>query len=129
MLPEAAARVRRWLEAERLAGETLTFFQKQGVPFGVASSHFALGLVHAGQGRLDEALAEFEQAHGGYQALGHPWDTANTQYEMALVYSGRQQAGDLDQAKQLLQQAYSTFQDLEAEPRMAKVTLALEQLK
>jgi class 3 adenylate cyclase/tetratricopeptide (TPR) repeat protein len=129
MLPEAAARVRRWPEAERLAGETLAFFQKQGAPFGVASSHFAFGLVHAGQGRWDEALAEFEQALGGYQALGHPWDVANAQYEMALVYSGRQQAGDLDQAKQLLQQAYSTFQDLEAEPRMAKVTLALEQLK
>ncbi len=129
ILPEAAARVRRWPEAERLAGETLAFFQKQGVPFGVAGSHFALGLAHAGQGRWDEALAEFEQALGGYQALGHPWDTANTQYEMALVYSGRQQAGDLDQVKRLLQQAHSTFKDLEAEPGMTKVALTLEQLR
>jgi predicted ATPase/class 3 adenylate cyclase len=129
MLPEAAARVRRWPEAERLAGEASAFFQKQGVPFGAAGSHFALGLAYAGQERWDEALAEFQQALGGYQALGHPWDTANTQYEMALVYSGRQQAGDLAQAKQLLQQAHSAFKELEAEPGMAKAALALEQLR
>jgi len=129
MLAEIAARVRRWPEAERLAREAMTLFQGLGAPVGVASSHFALGLVHAGQGRWGEALAEFEQALGGYRTLGHPWDTANTQYEMALVYSGRQQTGDLDQAKQLLQQAHSTFKDLEAEPGMTKVALALEQLR
>lgn len=128
MLPEAAARVGRWSEAERLAGETLDFFQKQGVPFGVAGSHFALGLAHAGQARWDEALAEFEQALGGYQALGHPWDTANAQYEMALAYAGRQWAGDVEQAKRLLQQAHATFKNLEAQPGMAKVALALEKI-
>ena len=128
LLPEVTARVRHWPEAERLASETLAFCQKQGIPLGVASSQFTLGLIRFEQQRWSEALVEFEQALGGYQALGHPWDTAKTQYEMALVYSGRQQTGDLAQAKQLLQQAYSAFKELEAEPGMAKVALALEQL-
>ena len=129
MLPEAAARVGRWSEAERLAGETLAFFQKQGVPFGVASSHFAFGLVHAGQGRWDEALAEFEEALGGYQTLSQPWDAANTQYEMGLVYAARRQDGDREKARQCFGEALAAFISLEARPSIDKIEAALGRLE
>jgi class 3 adenylate cyclase/tetratricopeptide (TPR) repeat protein len=128
MIAEAAARTRRWPEAERLAREGIALFQEFGLLLGVASSRLALGLAHAGQQQWNEALAEFEQALAAYQTLGHPWDIANTQYEMALAYSDRRQNDDLDQARRLLQQAHSTFKDLQAEPGMAKVALTLEQL-
>jgi len=129
LLPEVAARVGRWSEAERLAEQATAFFQKQAIPFGVASGHFAFGLAQVGQGRWAEGLAVFEQALGSYQSLSDPWDVANTQYEMALIYLSRRQNDDLTQAQQLLQQAHANFKNLEAEPSIAKVVMALEQLR
>ena len=94
----------------------------------LAASHFALGLAHAGQEQWDEALSEYQDALTRFQALGQPWDIANTQYEMGLVYSARQGAGDSDEARQSFEQALVTFQNLQAEPGMAKVRAALESL-
>ena len=129
MLPEAAARARQWSEAERLAGETLAFFERQGSPLGVASSHFALGLTHTGQQKWDEALTEYQQALEGFQTLGHPWDTANTQYEMGLVHAARLGERDKDKARQYFEEALSAFSALGAKPGIEKVEKELGKLK
>jgi tetratricopeptide (TPR) repeat protein len=126
-VPEVAARVGRWTEAASLAREALALFGSSELLPGVASSHFALGLVYAGQEQWDEALSEYEDALARFRALGHAWDTANTLYETGLVYSARQQAGDLDEARQCFGQALATFTELEAKPSIAKVRAALEQ--
>ena len=126
MLPEVAARAGHLTEAERLARETLVFFENQEAPLGVASSHFAFGLVHAGGGRWDDALAEYEEAFKGYQVLGHPWDSANAQYEMGLVHAARGGEGDKDKARQHFEDALATFSKLEARPSAEKVRMALE---
>jgi tetratricopeptide (TPR) repeat protein len=127
MLPKVAARVGRWPEAASLARDALALFVRHELPAGVASVHFALGLAHAGQEQWDEALSEYQDALTRFRALGHPWDTANTLYETGLVYSVRQQAGDLDEARQCFEQALATFTELEAKPSIAKVRAALEQ--
>lgn len=127
-LPEAAARAGQWSEAERLAGETLAFFQKQGSPFGVASSHFAFGLAHVGRQKWDVALTEFEQALRGYQTLGHAWDISNTRYEIGLVHAARRNDGDEDRARQNFEESLTGFAALDAQPGMDKVKAALEQL-
>jgi len=129
MLPEAAARAGHWSEAERLVGETLAFFEKQGSPLGVASSHFALGLTHTGQQKWDEALTEYQQALEGFQTLGHPWDTANTQYEMGLVHAARLGERDKDKARQCFEEALSAFSALGAKPGIEKVEKELGKLK
>ena len=128
MLPEAAARAGHWSEAERLAGETLAFFEKQGSPLGVASSHFALGLKHAGQQKWDAALTEFEQALSGYQTLGHAWNISNTQYEIGSVHAARRNDGDEDRARRRFEESLTGFAALNAKPGMDKVKAALEQL-
>jgi len=127
-LPEAAARAGRWPEAERLALEALKQFQDAGLPVGLPPCHFGLGLALAGQQKWDEALAELEQAHDGYRALGHKWDSANTQYEMGLVHAARQSEGDKDRARQRLEEALAAFTSLEARPGMDKVEAALGRL-
>jgi tetratricopeptide (TPR) repeat protein len=129
MLPEVAARAGHLSEAERLAGETLAFFERQGSPLGVASSHLALGLAHAGQERWNEALGEFKQALEGYRTLGHPWDAANTQYEMGLVHVTRGGDADKDRARQYFEEALTTFSTLRAKPGVEKVETALGKLK
>jgi len=128
MLPEVAARAGQLPEAERLARETSAFFEKQGSPLGMASGHFAFGLVHAGGRQWDNAIVEFNQAIKGYQSLGHPWDTANTQYEMGLVHAARGGEGDKDKARQHFEDALATFSKLEARPGVEKVRMALEKL-
>lgn len=128
MVAETAARAGHLEEAERLAAEALALFQRIGVPFGVANSHFALGLAYAGQGKLSEALAEFEQALSGYQTLGHAWDIANTNFEIGLVYGARQSEGDKDKARQHFKEALAGFDALDAQPGVGKVESALDQL-
>jgi predicted ATPase/class 3 adenylate cyclase len=128
MLPEVAARASQLPEAERLARETLAFFERQGSPLGMASSHFALGLAHTIQDQWDAALTEFKQALEGYRTLGHPWDAANTRYEMGLVHAARGNEGDKDTARQLLDEALATFSALGAAPGIQKVAMASEKL-
>jgi tetratricopeptide (TPR) repeat protein len=128
MLPEVAARAGQLDEAERLARETLVFFENQGAPLGVASSHFAFGQVHAGRYQWEQAIAEYDQAIKGYQHLDLPWDTAITQYEMGLVHAMRGDAGDDEKARQLFADALASFSDLEARPGAEKVRVALEKL-
>jgi tetratricopeptide (TPR) repeat protein len=129
MLPEAVARAGHWSEAERLAGETLVFFERQASPLGMACSHLALGLVYAGQQKWDEALTEYQQALEGYQTLGHPWDIANTQYEMGLVHAARLGEGDKDRARQFFEDALPVFSALGAKPGIEKVEKELGKLK
>lgn len=129
MLPEAAARPGYSLEAKRLAGETLAYFEKQDSPLGMASSHFAFGLAAAGQQKWDDAIAEFDRALRGYQTLGHPWDIANTQYEMGLVHAARDEDGDKDKARRYFSEAQTGFAALGAKPGVQKAGTALEKLK
>jgi tetratricopeptide (TPR) repeat protein len=129
MLPETAARAKHWPEAEHLAREAIIMFEGIGAKAGVANSHFALGLMHAGQQKLDEALAEFQQALEGYQSLGHPWDTANTKYEMGLVHAARGGDGDKDQARRSFEAALTAFSSLGAKPGAEKVEIELRKLK
>ncbi len=124
-LPEVAARVGRWSEAEHIANDTMALFEEAGVPFGTASSHFALGLANAGQGIMDEAISEFELALAAHQTFGHTWDLANAQYELGKVCAAH---GDPDRAKELLQEALTSFQALQARPGEEKVELALRSL-
>ena len=128
MVAEAAARAGYLEEAERLATEAMALFQGIGSPIGVTSSHFAFGLAYAGQQKLKEAIAEFEQALGSYQTLSHAWDIANTRYEMGLVFSTRQSAGDKDRAHQHFKEALTGFVALDAQPGINKARAALEQL-
>lgn len=128
-LPEVAGRLGRWSEAMALAQEGLALFGQPEIPAGLAHSHFALGLAHAGQKSWDEALDEYEQALTRFRTLNHRWDIANTQYEMGLVYAARQQTGDLDQGRQLFGEALTTFRDLGASPGTARVEAALERLR
>jgi tetratricopeptide (TPR) repeat protein len=125
MAAETAARAGHWLEAEHLAGEAMTLFEGL-VPMGLANSHYAFGLAYAGQGKLNQALSEFEEALGGYETLGHPWDIASTEYEMGLVYAARQGAGDKEKAREHLEKAQVAFAALNAHPGMDKVRAALK---
>jgi len=129
MVAETAARAGHLEEAERLAAEAMALFQGLGVPIGVAGSHFAFGLAYAGQQKVNEALAEFEQALSGYGALGHAWDIANTHYEIGLVYAAPEGDGDKDKARRQLEEAQVAFASLNAQPGMDKVKAALSQLK
>jgi tetratricopeptide (TPR) repeat protein len=124
-LPEVAARVGRNSEAEHIANDTMALFQEAGIPSGTASSHLARGLANAGQGMLDEAISEFELALAAHQAFGHAWDLANAQYELGKVCAAQ---GDLDRAKELLQEALTSFQALQARPGEEKVEMALRSL-
>jgi predicted ATPase/class 3 adenylate cyclase len=125
MLPETAARAKHWPEAERLARDAIIMFEGIGAKAAVANSHLALGLVHAGQHKWDEALAEFQQALDGYQTLGHPWDIANTKYETGLAHAVRGGDGDQDYARQEFEEALKIFTELKAQPAMDKVNAAL----
>jgi hypothetical protein len=127
-VPQVAARVGRWSEATSLAQEMHDLFQQPRLPLGLAMAHFAQGLAHAGQRQWKQSLREYEAALTLFQELGHPWDVANTQLEMGLVLSARQQPGDLQAAKSLLMQALAGFEGLDARPGMSKVNSALEQI-
>jgi len=129
LLPETAARARHWSETEHLAREAIIMFGGIGAKAGVANSHFALGLAYAGQQKWNEALTEYQQALEGYQTLGHPWDIANTQYEMGLVHAARSGDGDKDKAQQLFDEALIAFSSLGAKPGVEKVGATLEKLK
>jgi tetratricopeptide (TPR) repeat protein len=128
MVPEAVARAGHLEEAERLAGEAMMMFQGTGVVAGISSSHFALGLIRAAQERWDESLVEFEQTLTMYRTLRHPWDSANTQYEMGLVYASRGAAGDKDNARQHMKEALAAFTTLKAQPAIDKVEAVLSRL-
>ena len=129
MVAETATRAGHLEEAERLATEAMTLFQGPGIPIGIASSHFALGLVYAGQQKFNRALTEFEQALILYRTLSHPWNIANTQYEMGLVCASRGAAEDKDSARQHIEEALAAFTTLKAQPAIDKVEAALSRLE
>ena len=128
MVPQVAARVGHWDEAASFAKDALAIAQRPRLPHILATSHFALGLVHAGQERWDEAVDEFREALTRYNDLGHRWDIADTQYELGLVYSVRSQAGDHEEARKLFEDALITLNALETKPAISKVNDALEKL-
>ena len=72
---------------------------------------------------------EFEQALNMYRTLSHPWEIANTQYEMGLVYALRGAAGDKDSARQHSAEALAAFTTLKAQPAIDKVEAALSRLE
>jgi predicted ATPase len=128
MVPQVAARVGLWDEAATFAKDALAIAQRPRLPNILATSHFALGLVHAGQEQWDEAIDEFREALTRYNDLGHRWDIADTQYELGLVYSVRSQAGDNEEARKLFEDALVTLNALETEPAISKVNEALGKL-
>jgi predicted ATPase/predicted Ser/Thr protein kinase len=128
MVPEVAARVGRFSEAVSLAEEVRQMAQSPELPTLIASSHFALGLVHAGQEEWDDALREYEDALTRFRDLGRLWDIANTQYEIGSTYLNRGQPGDLERSRESFEQALTIFDSLEAKPAIEEVRTALESL-
>jgi len=63
------------------------------------------------------------------EALFDARDAANSQYEMALAYSARQQAGDLDKGRELIDQVLTIFCVLGARSAVAKVEAALKRFE
>jgi tetratricopeptide (TPR) repeat protein len=124
--PEVATRVGLHAEASSMARDALSLFDKLELTPGLASCRLSLGLAQAGQAKWNEALRHFEQALAHYRDIGHPWDAANTQYEMGLVYTSRRQTGDLEAAKGHFHEALAVFTELGAEPAARKTGLALE---
>lgn len=128
MLPQVAARVSHWDEAIAISKEVIAMSQGLQLPLFLAAAHFALGLANAGQEKWDDALGEFNEALTAYQDLGHTWDTADTQYELGLVYSDRGQDGDKEEAKKLFEDALITYEALETGPAIGKVNEAVGKL-
>jgi tetratricopeptide (TPR) repeat protein len=129
MISEAAVRAGQLEEAQRLAMEAKTFFQRLDMPYEIAISHFALGLTNAVQEKWDEALTGFEQALNIYRTLNHPWDIAVTLYEMGMAHTKRKDEGDQEKAQQEFEEAFRIFTELKAQPSMDKVNAALDRLK
>ena len=125
---EVAARAGHLEEAQYLAKEALLLFQNIGAPAGLAESHLALGLVHAGHEEWDEAITEFGQALDLYRALNHVWDIASTLYELGTVHAARGNEGDKDKVRQEFNEALKLFTELKAQPVVDKVQAALGEL-
>lgn len=125
MTPEVAARAGRYMEAESMARDTLSYFEEADVSTGIAAAQFALGLGLAGQERWQEALHEYEGALVHFRELTQVWDIAKTQYEIARVYAARGGEGDLEEARENFEQALATFEEIQARPYVDKTRTRL----
>jgi tetratricopeptide (TPR) repeat protein len=92
------------------------------VSIGCSSRY--LGLLTATLGRLDDAERHFEDALAMNTRMGaRPW-VARTQLDYARMLRKRDAAGDAARARELLQQALATAQEI----GMAKVAADCEAL-
>jgi uncharacterized protein HemY len=71
-----------------------------------------LGVLAMVLGRWDEAAAHFEDALARETRMqARPW-LAHTRYDYALMLLARGHAADRDEARDLLQQAFTTAEEL-----------------
>ena len=79
-------------------------------PFNCVSHY--LGLLATGLGRFDEAAERFEAAASTQRCIGTPTWLARTSLEWGRMLVARRQPGDLDRARELLDQALATAREL-----------------
>jgi len=127
-LPETYIRAGKIEAARQYIAEALPKYQEQNIPYFTAICHFALGLANAAQNLDDKALRKFEYALSIYRDINHPWDIANTLYEMGITHVNRNKEGDMKEARQKFEEASEIFTELEAQPSIDKVNAALDLL-
>ncbi|HSG26762.1 MAG TPA: hypothetical protein VLA32_11655, partial [Anaerolineales bacterium] len=115
-------------QAQQHIAQSLTIYQDQNIPYGIAICHFAAGLMHALHKLYDEALSEFEQAIAIYRTINHPWDIANTLYEMGSVHVKQYDNVDREKGREVFEGALKIFTELKAQPSIDKINKALELL-
>ena len=74
-------------------------------------SHY-LGMLATTLGRFEDAARHFATAAARHETIGAPTWLARTRLEWARMLLSRRQAGDVDQARELLGQALDTARDL-----------------
>jgi class 3 adenylate cyclase/DNA-binding CsgD family transcriptional regulator len=75
-----------------------------------------LGLLATVLRRFDEADGRFADAAAVHERIGAPHWVARTRLEWARMLSARRQAGDVDRARALAEQARSAFRSLGLDP-------------
>ena len=108
---EALVELDRLEEAAELLGWYQGNAERLGRQGAIAASHRCRGLLAAAEGRLDDALAAFEQALVEHEAVPLPFDRART----LLVYGAalRRSKRKAD-ARDRLEQAAAAFEELSA---------------
>ena len=108
---EALVELDRLEEAAELLGWYQGNAERLGRQGAIAASHRCRGLLAAAEGRLDDALAAFEQALAEHDAVPLPFDRART----LLVYGAalRRSKRKAD-ARDRLEQAAAAFEELSA---------------
>ena len=75
----------QWHEAIEHCEGAITRFHQSGNLIGEVDTTFTLGLAHRGNGDLQEAARNFEQAVIMYQQYHLPLDEADARYERAGI--------------------------------------------
>jgi tetratricopeptide (TPR) repeat protein len=103
----------QWNEAIEHCEGAITRFHQSGNLIGEADTTFTLGLAYRGNGDVQEATKNFEQAVMFYQEYLLPLDEADARYERADIMLSNEQfdlaINDLTRAIALVEQVMNTL--------------------
>jgi tetratricopeptide (TPR) repeat protein len=99
-------------DARRLLSETQERFGQRLTAFERESLSLAQAGLAAAEGRWPDALSAFEAAANTQARMGKRWYRAQTLREWAEAYVSRNEPGDFEHARELLQAAQAEFEAL-----------------